>query len=66
MKEIEEKFITKKSYIPPSIDIQFIEMEEGIASGSGSKVSPNNVNGLVDEIPVQWQGQEVIDLETQF
>ncbi|AQX14101.1 hypothetical protein KRE40_13780 [Elizabethkingia meningoseptica] len=34
-KQIEKKIIKKQQYIPPSIDVSWVEMEQGIAANSG-------------------------------
>ncbi|MDV3982164.1 hypothetical protein CMT48_13925 [Elizabethkingia anophelis] len=41
----------KKEYFPPKIDIQYIEMEQGIAANSGT-VAPPNIN---EEVKEKWE-----------
>lgn len=47
MKNRDEKQTTRsvmKEYIPPVVEVQYIEMEEGIATGSGIRI--NNGAGI--------------------
>ncbi|GAA4179045.1 MULTISPECIES: hypothetical protein [Sphingobacterium] len=46
--EITEDGNVKKTYIPPSIALQVIELEQGIASGSAA-VNPGGSNDAVKE-----------------
>jgi hypothetical protein len=64
MKEIEKEVITKKTYIPPTIEVISIEMEEGIASGS-SKLIPATPDGTVGA-ETSWNGQETIDTDVPY
>ncbi|AQX01463.1 hypothetical protein [Elizabethkingia anophelis] len=41
----------QKEYIPPTIDILFIEMEQGVAANSGT-ITPPNSN---DEVKEKWE-----------
>ncbi|WP_337085727.1 hypothetical protein [Elizabethkingia anophelis] len=43
--------IRKKNYIPPLLNIVTIEMEEGIAAGSGTTL-PSSSNGQIRE---EWE-----------
>ncbi|MDV3926434.1 hypothetical protein CMT52_13205 [Elizabethkingia anophelis] len=38
----------KRKYLPPKIEVDFIEMEQGIAAGSAT-VIPTNSSGQVQE-----------------
>ncbi len=51
-----EKKVMGKEYIPPLIDISYVEMEYGIAAGSAS-TKPSDEQG---EIKSEWdQGNDI-------
>ena len=56
-RQTERKIIKKQHYIPPSIDVFRIEMEQGIAAGSAS-VRPVDVNGNISH---EWDTDSEID-----
>ncbi|WP_164504612.1 hypothetical protein [Elizabethkingia anophelis] len=39
----------KKEYIPPKIEFQYVEMEEGIATGSAKVIAPDENGVIIDE-----------------
>ncbi|MDV2443398.1 hypothetical protein [Elizabethkingia anophelis] len=52
--KIPEKIVLKKDYLPPSLEIIYIEMENSISSGSAS-FSPPEINrrfGSIDKYTV--------------
>ncbi|MET7038276.1 hypothetical protein [Elizabethkingia miricola] len=69
MKKNNEDFLTKikekKDYFPPSLEVIIVEMECGIAANSAS-VSPVTVNGDVDQISTDWNGNDDTTITTGF
>lgn len=55
--KVNESSVKKKDYIPPTILVEFVEMEEGIASGSSS-TTPPTTNGITDPVPTEWEGSD--------
>ncbi|WP_407481830.1 hypothetical protein [Elizabethkingia meningoseptica] len=54
MQNKEEENVNKKEYQPPVLKISFIEMEEGIATGS-ALTTPSNNNGQVQD---EWDTED--------
>lgn len=52
----------KQKYVPPHIEVTFIEMEEGIASGS-AMAKPGNGN---DQITEEWESEENTDHDVEW
>ncbi|AJW61517.1 hypothetical protein VO54_00023 [Elizabethkingia miricola] len=55
--EKQTKRSVMKEYIPPAFEVQYIEMEEGIATGS-DPTTPPTTGGLVSDVQTDWAGQE--------
>ncbi|MCL1672655.1 hypothetical protein [Elizabethkingia ursingii] len=51
----------KREYLPPRIEVEFLEIEQGIAAGSAYTVPPN-INGQVKD---EWEikDDEIHDVE---
>ncbi|MDV3769248.1 hypothetical protein [Elizabethkingia sp. M8] len=49
--------IKKKSYTCPKMEIDYVEMEEGIASGS-AQASPGMTGGNVDQVSTEWDSRD--------
>ncbi|WP_236709580.1 MULTISPECIES: hypothetical protein [Elizabethkingia] len=51
----------KREYLPPMIEVEFLEIEQGIAAGSAYTVPPN-INGQVKD---EWEikDDEIHDVE---
>ncbi|OPC00857.1 hypothetical protein BAS10_01120 [Elizabethkingia meningoseptica] len=57
-KQIEKKIIKKQQYIPPSIDVSWVEMEQGIAAGSGYlNTGVTNANPEIED----WGYEDTIE-----
>lgn len=41
--------MNKKEYVPPTIEIVMIEMEQGIATGSATTSPNDGTNDIIDE-----------------
>lgn len=52
--EIEKK---KKKYIPPIVEVVFVEMECGVAANSAA-VSPATVGGNTAQVNTDWNGND--------
>ncbi|AQX02543.1 hypothetical protein [Elizabethkingia anophelis] len=58
--ELKESFL-KMDYLPPRIEVEFLEIEQGIAAGSAYTIPPN-INGKVQD---EWENNndEIHDVE---
>ncbi|WP_337084607.1 hypothetical protein [Elizabethkingia anophelis] len=58
--ELKGSFL-KMDYLPPRIEVEFLEIEQGIAAGSAYTVPPN-INGQVQD---EWEinNDEIHDVE---
>ncbi|AQX84317.1 hypothetical protein OZ664_14895 [Elizabethkingia sp. HX WHF] len=52
----------KNVYVPPKIEVAFVEMEQGIASGS-AKIVPTNI---YSEIKEEWEKGDAIEGELDW
>lgn len=60
-KQKDEEQVTmdgKKEYIPPVLVVQTVELEYGIAAGSGAVMVPVDPNGNATGTPTLWEGEE--------
>ncbi|AQW94709.1 hypothetical protein CMU89_18800 [Elizabethkingia anophelis] len=55
----------KKTYIPPILEVIFVELESGIAASSVF-VSPTSVDGNTDQIQTDWAGSDNQIIEVPF
>lgn len=55
----------KKTYFPPTLDVVTVELEYGIAAGSAA-VSPLTVNGDVDQVQTDWNGNDDTTIHTEY
>lgn len=55
--EKEESLNPKKEYLPPKIEVSFVEMENGIAANSATVIPPNTNN----EVSETWEAGDDID-----
>ncbi|HFK5553130.1 TPA: hypothetical protein ACGZ9Q_001179 [Elizabethkingia anophelis] len=58
--ELKESFL-KMDYLPPRIEVELLEIEQGIAAGSAYTIPPN-INGKVQD---EWENNndEIHDVE---
>ncbi|AQW96103.1 hypothetical protein CMT56_17775 [Elizabethkingia anophelis] len=58
--ELKESFL-KMDYLPPRIEVEFLEIEQGIAAGSAYTIPPN-INGKIQD---EWENNndEIHDVE---
>ncbi|MDV3548109.1 hypothetical protein CMU66_16640 [Elizabethkingia anophelis] len=58
--ELKESFL-RMDYLPPRIEVEFLEIEQGIAAGSAYTIPPN-INGKVQD---EWENNndEIHDVE---
>lgn len=61
----EKQDIDKKEYIPPAINLVLIRLECGITANSAS-VSPVSVDGNVDQIQTDWNGNDDKTIHTEY
>ncbi|MYY27395.1 hypothetical protein [Elizabethkingia anophelis] len=55
----------KKTYIPPKLEVIFVEFECGIAASSVF-ISPTSVDGNTDQIQTDWAISDTEIIETPF
>ena len=59
--------ILKQNYIAPSIEVSFIEMEQGLAAASSASVGPAvDANGIVLAPTTQWDNNDDESVSQQF
>ena len=52
----------KREYVPPHIEVSFVEMEQGIAAGS-AMTRPGNGN---DQITEEWEFEQDVEEDMEW
>lgn len=48
----------KRNYIPPSMDVMIVYMEQGIAATSTATVAPGMTGGNADALSTDWENED--------
>lgn len=55
----------KRKYMPPVLEVLYLEMEQGIAANSAA-VAPGTTNGNVDPVKTDWEGTSDTTVDAPF